>query len=139
MAAVNRVFLMGNVTRDPEVRSTPAGAQVSDIGLAVSEKYRNREGQVVETTCFADIVVWGKQAEACGRYLRKGAPVMVEGRLQLDQWETATGERRSRLRVRADRVQFLSRRAGAGDTPAAVAGAVDPSLAGEREQDGMPF
>ena len=109
MGSVNRVFLMGNLTRDPALRKTPSGTAVSDLGLAVSEKYRNKSGEMVETTCFADIVVWGRQAEACGQYLAKGAPVMVEGRLQLDQWQTDSGEKRSRLRVRADRVQFLAR------------------------------
>jgi single-strand DNA-binding protein len=108
MGAMNRVFLMGNLTREPALRTTPGGA-VSDLGVAVSEKYRNKAGEVVETTCFADVVVWGKQAELCSQYLTKGAPVLVEGRLQLDQWQTENGEKRSRLRVRADRVQFLGR------------------------------
>ena len=109
MSAMNRVFLMGNLTRDPQIRRTPGGDAVSDLGLAVSERYRNKTGQVVESVCFADIVVWGRQAEACGRYLLKGARIMVEGRLQLDQWQGENGEKRSRLRVRANRVQFLGR------------------------------
>lgn len=109
MGAMNRVFLMGNLTRDPELRKTTSGIAVSDLGLAVSEKFRNKAGDLVENTCFADIVVWGRQAETCSQYLSKGAPVIVEGRLQLDQWQTEAGEKRSRLRVRADRVQFLSR------------------------------
>ena len=115
MGAMNRVFLMGNLTRDPELRKTTSGIAVSDLGLAVSEKFRNKAGDLVETTCFADIVVWGRQAETCSQYLTKGAPVIVEGRLQLDQWQTEAGEKRSRLRVRADRVQFLSR--GKGQAP----------------------
>jgi len=109
MGSMNRVFLMGNLTRDPELRKTPTGISVSDLGLAVSEKYRNKAGEMVESVCFADIVVWGRQAETCGQYLAKGAPVVVEGRLQLDQWQNDKGEKRSRLRVRADRVQFLNR------------------------------
>lgn len=112
MSAMNRVFLMGNLTRDPQIRHTPGGQAVSDLGLAVSERYRNKAGQVVESTCFADIVVWGNQAEACGKYLIKGARVIVEGRLQFDQWQADNGEKRSRLRVRADRVQFLGRTRG---------------------------
>jgi single-strand DNA-binding protein len=120
---MNRVFLMGNLTRDPELRKTPSGIAVSDLGLAVSEKYRNKAGEMVETTCFADIVVWGKQAEACGQYLGKGAPVIVEGRLQLDQWQTDSGEKRSRLRVRADRVQFLGRPKKTENSEAAESGA----------------
>ncbi len=115
MGAVNRVFLMGNLTRNPELRKTPSGIAVSDLGLAVNEKYRNKSGEMVESVCFADVVVWGRQAETCGQYLGKGSPVMVEGRLQLDQWKTDAGEKRSRLRVRADRVQFLGKpRHGAG-------------------------
>ena len=118
MAAVNRVFLMGNLTRDPELRKTPSGMSVSDLGLAVSEKYKNKEGQVVETTCFADIVVWGRQAETCCEFLTKGSQVMVEGQLQLDQWQTESGEKRNRLRIRADRVQFLGQPKKQGDKAA---------------------
>jgi single-strand DNA-binding protein len=120
MGTMNRVFLMGNLTRDPELRKTPSGIAVSDLGLAVNEKYRNKSGEMVESVCFADIVVWGRQAETCGQFLAKGAPIIVEGRLQLDQWKTNAGEKRSRLRVRADRVQFLgkSRQGSTPDVPA---------------------
>lgn len=144
MGAMNRVFLMGNLTRAPELRKTPSGMAVSDLGVAVNEKYRNKAGEVVETTCFADVVVWGKQAEACEQYLGKGSPVMVEGRLQLDQWQTESGEKRSRLRVRADRVQFLGRpRKGTG-ADAAEAGAETPEPAAEPavangKEDQLPF
>lgn len=141
MSSINRVFLMGNLTRNPELRKTPSGVSVSDLGLAVSEKYRNKAGEVVESVCFADIVVWGRQAETCGQYLQKGAPVMVEGRLQLDQWQNDKGEKRSRMRVRADRVQFLNRaRRENGEVPAVVPSV---SVAGtEREEvaaEAMPF
>ncbi len=115
MGAMNRVFLMGNLTRDPILRKTPGGLSVSEMGMAVSERFRNKEGQIVESTCFAEIVAWGRQAETCQQYLAKGASVMVEGRLQFDQWQTDTGEKRSRLKIRADRVQFLGRRTKAGD------------------------
>ena len=124
MASMNKVILVGNLTRDPEVRYIPSGTAVSDLGLAVSESYRNKSGENVEKTCFVDVVVWGRQAETCGEYLSKGSPVLVEGRLQLDQWENQQGEKRSKLRVRADRVQFLSgpRRAQYGDQPGAEEG-----------------
>lgn len=141
MGAMNRVFLMGNLTRDPQLRKTPTGLSVADLGLAISEKHRNKAGEVVESVCFADIVVWDKQAEACGQYLTKGAPVMVEGRLQLDQWQTDQGEKRSRLRVRADRIQFLGRAAKGAEADQAAA----PATAGpgaEREDapsTSMPF
>ena len=107
MASFNRVLLMGNMTRDPEVRYTPTGTAVADLGLAVNESYKNKAGDMVESTCFVDVVVWGRQAETAAEFLRKGSPVFVEGRLQLDQWESPQGEKRSKLRVRADRVQFL--------------------------------
>jgi single-strand DNA-binding protein len=107
MADVNRVFLAGRLTRDPEVRYTPSGTAVADLGLAISERYKTKEGEWEEKTVFVDVVVWGRQAETAGEYLYKGSPVLVEGRLQLDQWENQQGEKRSRIRVRADRVQFL--------------------------------
>lgn len=145
MGSMNRVFLMGNLTRDPEVRQTPAGMAVSDIGLAVSDSYTNRAGEKVETTCFADVVVWGRQAENCGQYLRKGSPVLVEGRLQLDQWQTEAGEKRSRLRVCANRVQFLGRPRGPnGSTPAeteheTAEAAVGAATGAEGDDGKMPF
>ena len=134
MGSMNRVFLMGNLTRDPELRKTPTGISVSDLGLAVSEKYRNKAGEMVESVCFADIVVWGRQAETCGQYLAKGAPVVVEGRLQLDQWQNDKGEKRSRLRVRADRVQFLNR-ARQGKDGEAAGSPVPAEEAGDNEKE----
>jgi single-strand DNA-binding protein len=109
MGSMNMVVLMGNLTRDPELRRTPTGHAVVEMGMAVSEKYKNRAGEEVQNTCFVEIVVWDKQAEACGQYLAKGSAVTVEGKLQLDQWQTAAGEKRSKLKVRADRVQFIGR------------------------------
>lgn len=108
MTALNRVIIAGNLTRDPEVRYTPSGTAVGDVGVAISESYRNKAGELVETTCFVDVEVWGRQAETTAEYLSKGSPVLIEGRLRLDQWENQQGEKRSRLKVRADRVQFLS-------------------------------
>ena len=120
MASMNRVFLVGNLTRDPEVRYTPSGAAVADLRLASTRVYTT-DGQRKEETCFIDVVVWGKPAEACREYLSKGSPILVEGTLQFEQWQTEGGEKRSKHRVRADRVQFLGRpRAGGemGDAPA---------------------
>jgi single-strand DNA-binding protein len=135
MSSINRVFLMGNLTRNPAVRHTATGLTVADLGLAVSDKYKGKSGELVETTCFADIVVWGRQAEACEQYLCKGAAVLVEGRLQLDQWQTEQGDKRSRLRVRAERVQFLGKPRGNGGPPAgagaAVSGNPDPRPEGQ--------
>lgn len=108
-ATLNKVFLMGNLTRDPEMKQTPSGDTVAELGLAVSEQFRSRAtNEVREVVTFVDVTVWGKVAENCGQYLTKGRPIFVEGRLVLDTWEDkTTGQKRSRLRVRADRVQFL--------------------------------
>lgn len=121
MASFNKVILVGNLTRDPELRQTPSGSAVAELRLAVSETYRNRQtGEQVETTCFVDVVVWNRQAELCQQYLSKGRPILVEGRLQYDEWQNQQGEKRSRIRVRADRVQFLgtSQRSEYQDGPA---------------------
>ena len=107
MASFNKVILMGNLTRDPELRQAPSGAKVADLGLAVSETWRDKTGQPKEVTCFVDVVVWDKLAELCQQYLVKGRSVLVEGRLQMDEWKNQQGEKRSKLRVRADTVKFL--------------------------------
>ena len=124
MADVNRVFLAGRLTRDPEVRYTPSGTAVADLGLAMSERFKSKEGNWEEKTVFVDVVVWGRQAETSGEYLYKGSPILVEGRLQLDQWENQQGEKRSKLRVRADRVQFLGspRKDDVADAPNGLGG-----------------
>lgn len=107
MASFNKVILMGNLTRDPELRQTPSGAKVAELRLAVSETWRDKNGQPKEVTCFVDVVVWEKLAELCQQYLAKGRPVLVEGRLQMDEWKNQQGEARSKLRVRADTVKFV--------------------------------
>ena len=115
MPDLNKVMLMGNLTRDPEVRHTPKGTAVGDLSLAINQSYKAQDGQLREEVCYVDVVTWGRQAETCKEFLTKGSPVFVEGRLQLDQWETKEGEKRSRLRVRAERIQFLGRpKQGAG-------------------------
>lgn len=118
MASLNRVFLAGNLTRDPEVRYTPSGMAVADLSMAINRVYTSN-GEQKEETCFVSVVAWGRQAEMCREYLSKGSPIMVEGSLQFDQWQTENGEKRSRLRVKADRVQFLGRprKGEVGDAP----------------------
>ena len=114
MASFNKVILIGNLTRTPELRYTPSGAAVCEFGLAMNRKYTSNN-QEKEETCFVNIVVWGKQGESCQRYLEKGSSAMIEGRLQFDQWDDReTGKKRSTLRVVAERVQFLSSRRDAG-------------------------
>ena len=107
MASFNKVLLLGNLTRDPELRHTPTGSPVAEFGLAVNETYKNKAGETVEQTCFAEIVVWGRQAETCDEFLKKGSNAFIEGKLQFEQWETQQGEKRNKLKVRADRVQFI--------------------------------
>jgi single-strand DNA-binding protein len=106
-ASLNKVLLMGNLTRDPEVRYTPKGTAVGDLAIAINDSYKAQDGSIKETVTYVDIEVWGRQAETCKQYLTKGRPIFVEGQLRLDQWETPQGEKKRQLRVRADRVQFL--------------------------------
>ena len=118
MASLNKVMLMGNLTRDPEVRYIPSGAAVADMRLAVNRRYKTQQGEDKEESCFVNISAWGRTAETCGKYLSKGSQVLVEGRLKYDEWEKE-GQKQSRLSVVAERVQFLDspRRAQYGDAP----------------------
>ena len=149
MANLNRVFLAGNLTRDPEIRYTQAGKAIADLNLAINRRYKTASGELKEDTCFVNIVAWERQAELAGEYLRKGSSVLVEGSLRLDQWET-NGEKRSRLRVVADRIQFLDRlkKGDIGDAPdttspreqPASAEPDTPSLSEEKnDADNLPF
>ncbi len=109
MAYLNKVFLIGNLTRDPELRVTPKGTAICQFGLAVSRKFKDESGAEREEVSFIDIEAWGKQGELVSKYLSKGSPAMVEGRLKLDQWEDkTTQQKRSKLKVVLDNVQFLS-------------------------------
>lgn len=109
MANFNRVFLMGNLTRDPELRYTPSGTAVTNLRLAVNRRYKTQSGEIKEETAFITVVAWGKQAETCTQFLSKGRPIFVEGRLQMRSWETQDGQKRNVLEVRASRVQFLGK------------------------------
>ena len=109
MANLNRVFLIGNLTRDPELRYTPSGAAVSNLRIAVNRRYKTQGGELKEETAFITVVVWAKQAEACSQFLSKGKSVFVEGEIQTRSWETPDGQKRNVLEVRASRVQFLTR------------------------------
>ena len=107
MANLNKVFLIGNLTRDPELRYTPGGTAVANLGLAVNRRFKDSSGELKEEVCFLTVTVWDKQAEACCQYLAKGRAVFVEGVLQSRFWETPEGQKRSAIDVRAERVQFL--------------------------------
>ena len=107
MASYNKVLLMGNLTKDPELRYTPGGVAVANLRLAVNRKYRTKDQELKEEVCFITAVVWNKQAETCNQYLHKGSSLFVEGRLQSRSWEDNTGAKRSVIEVRAERVQFM--------------------------------
>ena len=115
MASFNKVILLGNLTRDPEVRYTPKGSAVADLGIAVNRVYTTDSGEKREETTFVDVTFWGRTAEVAGEYLKKGRPVFVEGRLQLDTWEDKTsGQKRSKLKVIGETMQLLGGRPGGG-------------------------
>ncbi len=108
MANVNKVMLIGNLTRDPEVRYTPKGTAVTDVGMAINRIRTGENGERIEETTYVDVTLWGRQAELAGQYLSKGRSVYIEGRLQLDTWDDkTTGQKRSKLRVVGENMQFL--------------------------------
>ncbi|MFH0964941.1 MAG: single-stranded DNA-binding protein [Planctomycetota bacterium] len=135
MANLNRVFLMGNLTRDPELKYTQSGLAVCDFGLAVNRNYKTSQGEDRSETLFVDITAFGKQAETASEYLKKGRNVLVEGRLKLDQWTSQEGQKRSKHTVVADRVHFLGSPTKASQGPSQDA-AEPAEPAGE---DDIPF
>src|SRR6476646_1614446 len=115
MASFNKVILLGNLTRDPEVRYTPKGTAVTELGMAVNRVYTAENGEKREETTFVDVTLWGRTAEIAGEYLKKGRPVFIEGRLQLDTWDDKqSGQKRSKLKVVGEGLQLLGGRPGAG-------------------------
>src|SRR5262245_5237928 len=119
MADLNKVFLMGRLTFDPELRYTPSGSAVTDLRMATSRSWTAKDGDRKEETLFIDVTVWDRQAENCCQYLKKGSQVHIEGSLKMDTWDDkTTGEKRSKIKVLADRVQFLDRRDSAPGGPA---------------------
>jgi single-strand DNA-binding protein len=141
MASFNKVYLMGNLTRDPEVRTTPSGLKIAKLGLAVNRKYKTRDNEMKEETTFVDIDAFGSQAETLERYCEKGSPLFVEGRLRLDQWQTSTGDNRSKLTVVLENFQFM----GGGRSSSTDAGHADSSPSEPsgndsfKEDDDVPF
>jgi single-strand DNA-binding protein len=108
MATFNRVFLIGNLTRDPELKATPRGTSICQFGLAVNRQFKDESGAMRDETTFLDLEAWGKQADIIGKYLTKGSSCMVEGRLKLDQWEDKqSGQKRSKIKIVVENVQFL--------------------------------
>ena len=134
MASLNKVLLIGNLTKDPELRYTPNGTAVANIRIAVNRKFKDRSGELKEDTCFITVTAWDKQAEICNQYLQKGRQVFVEGILQSRSWDAPDGQKRSTIDVRAERIQFLSpgKPADGPGAASAVGGAVS---AGESSGD----
>ena len=135
MSSFNKVILMGNLTRDPELRSLPSGTTVVNFGLAVSERWKDKTtGEQREEVCFVDVDAFGRQGEVVNEYFSKGKPILVEGRLRFRQWETDSGEKRSKLSVTLDRFSFVGSRQdsefqdGDSSTGGAIATATDDDI-----------
>jgi single-strand DNA-binding protein len=155
MASFNKVILMGNLTRDPELRFTPKGQPVAKLGLAVNRSYKTESGEQREEVTFIDVDAWGRQAELIGQYLRKGSPLFLEGRLRLDQWDDKnTGQKVSKLRVVMENFQFIGGpKSGEGGGPSSMGGpaprpmtrpspapgSADPSEGSPADVDDVPF
>jgi single-strand DNA-binding protein len=152
MASFNKVILLGNLTRDPEVRYTPKGSAVCDLGIAVNRVYTTDSGERREEVTYVDVVLWARLAEIAGEYLKKGRPVFIEGRLQMDTWDDKqTGQKRTRLRVVGESMQLLGGRAPGGGGAAEAAGEdrqtggtkttepPKPSAPAEPDEDEIPF
>ena len=146
MANLNKVMLIGNLTRDPELRYTPKGTAVADIGMAINRVWNNESGQKQEETTFVDVTLWGRQAELAEKYLGKGRGVYIEGRLQLDTWDDKeTGKKRSKLKVVGENLQFLpdgkgGSGGGGGQRPQSdAAPAASSAPAVQEDEDDIPF
>ena len=150
MASFNKVILAGNLTRDPELRYTPKGTAIARLGIACNRKWKSETGELKEEVTFVDVDAFGKQAETIGQYLKKGRPILIEGRLRLDQWEDKqSGQKKSKLGVVLESFQFLDSGGGGrgeGNTPAPSRPAPSSAPAGEtpdaeppHEGDDVPF
>ena len=140
MASLNKVMLIGNLTRDPEVRFTPKGTAVTDIGLAVNRTFTGDDGVRRDEVTFIDDTLWGRQAEVVGQYMKKGRPIYIEGRLQMDTWQDKqTGQNRSRLKIVGEAFQFLGGReegGGAGGGQPQGSHAAPPAYGSSQPQSG---
>jgi len=140
MASLNKVFVLGNLTKDPELRFIPSGQAVANLRLATNRRYKAASGDWKDEVTYVSVEVWGKPAEACGEHLKKGFPLMVEGRLKLKEWTAQDGQKRSLLEIVSERVQFL----GSGTkAPAASVGGEEGVHASDDapppENDDIPF
>jgi single-strand DNA-binding protein len=139
MASYNKVLLLGNLTRDPELRVTPKGTAVCQFGLAVNRQFKDESGQTREEVTFVDLEAWGKQAETIAKFLTKGRPLFVEGRLKFDQWDDkASGQKRSKLKVVLENFQFLGGREGGPGAPGGGASGGDEGIDQTAERNVPP-
>ena len=132
MANFNKVLLIGNLTKDPELRYTPQGVAVVNLRLAVNRRFKDKNQEWKDEVCFITVVAWDKQAETCNQYLHKGSPIFVEGRLQSRSWEDNSGQKRNTVEVRAERVQFLGQ---PGQSKSAAVTAAPTELPAETTED----
>lgn len=135
MANYNKVLLMGNLTRDPELKRTSSDMAVAQISIAVNRRYKDKTGELKEETTFVDCEAWGKTAETMAKYLSKGKPVFVEGRLKLDQWQDKDGNNRSKLKVVIEKFEFVDSRGGQSSTPSTT----ETVTAAPPADDDIPF
>ena len=127
MPSYNKVLLMGNLTRDVQLKSLPSGQPVAEIGIAINRKYKTKDGQDREEVTYVDCECWGPRAEVINKFFSKGKPIFIEGRLRLDSWEDKDGQKRSKMRVVIDDFQFVEGRGGGGGVGAADDGGYAPS------------
>jgi single-strand DNA-binding protein len=138
MANYNKVLLMGNLTRDPELKRTSSDMAVAQISIAVNRRYKDKTGELKEETTFVDCEAWGKTAETMAKYLSKGKPVFVEGRLKLDQWQDKDGNNRSKLKVVIEKFEFVDSRGGQSSTPSTPSTTETVTVAPPADDD-IPF
>lgn len=138
MGNLNKVYLMGNLTRDPEVRYTSKGTSVGDLGLAVNESFKDAKGEWSNKVIYINVTVWGRQAETAKEYLAKGRPVFIEGKLQLDTWEK-DGKKRYDLKVIAERIQFLGTNGGRKGQKSSEDGPGEPEMPSMPEDEDCPI
>lgn len=132
MANLNKVLIIGNLTRDPELRYTPGGTAVANLRMATNRRYKDKTGEMKQEVCYLTVVTWDKQAEVCNQYLHKGSPLFVEGRLQSRSWDGPDGKKRNVIEIRAEKIQFLGSPSG---KPAVEAGAQEHASVSEERAD----
>lgn len=143
-ATLNKVYLMGNLTRDPELKYVPSGSAVANLGLAVNRSYTSQSGEKKDDVCYVRVIAWARLAEICGEYLSKGSSVLVEGRLQSRSWETEDGQKRTAIEIVAENIQFIGRKneankEGGGTAAPAVAAGTESFSSDTMASDEVPF